>query len=500
LGSEDAFRMAVMGVTTPLAAAMVGYLKKQQDKQEMELAAQAELLELAQEAIIVRDMHGRVTYWNHGAEDLYQWSAGDAVGRDLDDMLETTYPIAAGAVRAAILAQGHWAGEIRQSRKGGDVLVLETHQALQLGLDGRPHRILVISRDITARRAAETAAREADQRFRALAEGSFEGIAIFEQGTIMLVNEALARLFRAEPYEFIGLQGDDLVVELQREMIRARIHGAESVPVEVVALRPDGSTFAAEVRFRDAVQDGTPVRFMAIRDITERKEAERLKNEILGMVSHDLRNPLAAIRMSLDVALAGKAHDGGPPPMVLETARRSCDRLIRLTTDLMDRQRIAEGIFALDIGACQADDIVEQAVAEVRPIADPRGISVDVDCDPFALRGDRERLVQVILNLLHNAIKFSPDGATVTLKGKADPLEVRFEVEDRGRGIPAEKREAVFERFQVVQAEDAKQFGGFGLGLPICRAVVERHGGRIWAERAEPEGSRFVIALPAGEV
>ena len=233
-----------------------------------------------------------------------------------------------------------------------------------------------------------------------------------------------------------------------------------------------------------------------------RREADRMKNEFVATVSHELRTPLTSIRGSLGLIEGGVA--GQVPLQVLELARiarANADRLIRLINDILDLDRMEAGRLELRVAALDPGDVVTTVLEELQPLAEPRGVKLVARIGRHdRVHGDRDRVLQVLTNLLSNAIRFSPDGGTVTVRVLPAATRgdgrgfLRFVVEDEGPGVPAADVERLFTKF--VQLGDARQRGGTGLGLAISRALVDQQGGAIGVESQEGEGARFWFELP----
>jgi signal transduction histidine kinase len=231
--------------------------------------------------------------------------------------------------------------------------------------------------------------------------------------------------------------------------------------------------------------------------ISERATLERLKDGFLGVVSHELRTPLTSIRGALGLLTGGLL--GPVPPerqRMLEIATLGAERLARLVDDLLDVERLESGHVTLDLQPCDATSLMEQALATVQVQAAQAGVALELEAVDAALLADPDRVIQVLTNLLNNAVKVSPRGGKVRLRATRVPEGLCFEVRDQGRGIPPDKLELVFDRFQQLDASDAREKGGAGLGLAICRGLVAQHGGRIWAENAPDQGAVFRFVLP----
>jgi signal transduction histidine kinase len=233
-------------------------------------------------------------------------------------------------------------------------------------------------------------------------------------------------------------------------------------------------------------------------DISRQREMERLKNEFTSVVSHELRTPLTSIRGSLGL-MAGGALGEMPPQAqrMLDIAVRNTDRLIRLINDILDLERIESGEVALALRSCVAGDVVAEAVRGLEGMARDAGVRVEAAGSAIAVTADPDRLVQTLTNLIGNAIKFSAPGTRVRASVEGADGEALFRVEDQGRGIPPDKLDSIFGAFEQVDASDSREQDGTGLGLAISRMIVERHGGRIWAESTLGAGSTFAFTIPA---
>ncbi len=268
--------------------------------------------------------------------------------------------------------------------------------------------------------------------------------------------------------------------------------------VEDIYRDANGRPIAVEVTVSPLTDDaGVRGAVVVFRDVTQRREVDQLKNEFVSMVSHELRTPLTAIRGSLGLLAGGALGElSSPATRMVEIAMDSSRRLTRLIDQILDLERIESGTVPLEIGNYDAGDLIDAAVDQMNVIAEEAGVSIRITGRDGSVITDADRVVQTLLNLLGNAVKFSPDGGTVAVASTVFDNNVEFRVEDRGRGIPPDKLETVFIRFQQVDSSDARDKGGTGLGLAISRSLVERLGGRIWAENRDGGGARFSFVLP----
>lgn len=235
--------------------------------------------------------------------------------------------------------------------------------------------------------------------------------------------------------------------------------------------------------------------------ISERSHIDTLKDEFISTVSHELRTPLTSIRGALGLLSSGVIGEVDSKALnLLRIATVNTDRLIRLISDILDIERMESGRAALQIRRCSLRDLCQQAIDTMTPMADANGIKLELEVLPTAeslfFDADPDRILQVITNLLSNAIKFSAAGTTVRIETEPMPDSLVLRVCDEGRGIPADKLDAIFERFHQVEPSDARQKGGTGLGLSICRSIVQQHSGSIWAQRNTGPGTTFYVMLP----
>ena len=232
-------------------------------------------------------------------------------------------------------------------------------------------------------------------------------------------------------------------------------------------------------------------------DISDRKAIEQMKSEFISIASHEMRTPLTSIHGVIKLLNAGRLGElSATGQQMLEMALRNSDRLVRLVNDILDIEKMESGRDRLEKQTCDSAELIQQAIDALRSMADEHQIILETNSPSIKLNADRERIVQTLTNLISNAIKFSAAGSKVWLTSTLQETEVLFSVKDRGRGIPEDKLETIFERFQQVDASDSRKKGGTGLGLAICRHIVEQHKGKIWVESVYGEGSTFYFSIP----
>ncbi len=393
--------------------------------------------------------------------------------------------------------------ETRYSHKFGHLVWILLSVSLVRSTNGLPLYFLAHIQDITNRKQTELALQESEERHRRLVELSPETIAVYSQGKFVYINPAGIRLLGASSLEAII---DKPILEIvhpkyrqtferQIKQVQAAKRAVELPALKLVQL--SGQVIDVEMNASSILYKGKPAVQVVLRDITERLEIERMKDEFISVISHELRTPLTSIRGSLGLLASGLLlAQPEKSQRMLEIAVSNTDRLIRLINEILDLDRISSGTENMEKQACNAADLMQQAVDEMQSMAEKNTITLCFSPLKALLWADRDRIIQVLTNLLSNAIKFSSPGTKVWLTAQKQGQEVVFQVTDQGRGIPADKIESIFERFQQVDASDSRQKGGTGLGLAISRHIVQQHSGRIWVSSIVNQGSSFYFTLP----
>ena len=371
------------------------------------------------------------------------------------------------------------------------VLAADNH-ALRQGLEAR-----VADRTADLERLALHHQRILD----AVGEGIY---GVDADGRITFVNPAAAQLLGYAAQELLGRDAHTTFHKVDADPRGCQLDEALGSG-EVVRrsdesyLRRDGTPFPVEITAapqHDA--DAVTGAVVVFSDISARQAVDRMKQEFISVVSHELRTPLTSIRGSLGL-LAGGAVDGLPPhaSRMVQIALDNSDRLTRLINDILDVERIESGELPLEFAVHTSADLVATAVTALRPAAEAAGVTLVAGAATGRVHADADRIVQALTNLVGNAVKFSAPGHHVTVAAELAAAHITFSVADQGRGIPADKLESIFTRFQQVDSSDAREKGGTGLGLAITRSIVDRHGGRIWAESELGRGAVFRFTLPA---
>ncbi|GBD12481.1 Alkaline phosphatase synthesis sensor protein PhoR [bacterium HR24] len=236
---------------------------------------------------------------------------------------------------------------------------------------------------------------------------------------------------------------------------------------------------------------------VALRDLTETRRVDQVRRDFVANVSHELRTPLAALRSALETLRAGAMDDPQARELFLTRAEAEAERLTRLVEELLELSRLEAGVGLTASAPVDVGQVLLRAVERMEPQARRAGLDLELKLPPSlpSVLGDAERLERAVVNLLDNAIKFTPPGGSVTVMANAAEEGVLVMVQDTGIGIDERDLPRIFERFY--KADRSRHQPGAGLGLAIVRHIVEAHGGRVWAQSTPGEGSTFAILLPS---
>ncbi len=362
--------------------------------------------------------------------------------------------------------------------------------------------------ELTEREQAEEALRESEARMRAIVDTAVDGIiTIDERRIVQSFNSAASQIFGYAPDEVIGQNVNMLMPEPYHSKhdgyvgnyLRTGVKKVIGIGREVVGQRKDGTTFPMDLAVSE-VQLGDRRLFTGtVRDITERKEIERMKNEFVSTVSHELRTPLTSIHGSLGLIIGGAAGElPAQAKGLLDIAYNNSDRLVRLINDILDIEKIESGKMEFHFAPLKLMPLVEEAIEDNRAYAEQFGVKFVLEntLPDVKVNADSDRLIQVFTNLLSNATKFSPSNGTVEISVSRHNKIIRVSITDRGPGIPEEFRSRIFQKFAQADSSDTRQKGGTGLGLSITKAIVEKHDGQIGFETETNVGTTFYFDLP----
>jgi two-component system sensor histidine kinase VicK len=405
-----------------------------------------------------------------------------------------------------------------------------------------------LQQEIQERKQIEMALRQSEEQLRLITNNLPVLIAYVDcQQRYRFNNQAYEYWLGQTPEAIQGISMQTLMGTVYYRTIQTHIETALAgtpVTYESELTFKDGRNHSVSVTYiphiegpqmQDLPMDGPPIKaggneqrhapvkgfFALTMDVSDRKAIERMKDEFIAVVSHELRTPLTSLHGSLKLIATGRlGHLSAEGQQMLDVADENTDRLVRLVNNVLDLQRIESGEVTMDAHRCDAADLIVQAAESMQAIARQQDVHIGTQLDSMAIWADPDYIVQTLTNLIGNAIKFSTPGNGINLSVQpyfepdaqstlppqlsnasfhhrpAFPAMALFCVQDQGQGIPSDKLSSIFERFQQVDSSDSRKKGGTGLGLTICRKIVEQHGGQIWAESQMGVGSCFYFTVP----
>jgi PAS domain S-box-containing protein len=312
---------------------------------------------------------------------------------------------------------------------------------------------------------------------------------------IVAINPASLMQIGYAPVSIMGRPMDRIlpeeeIIKLDQTLKRAREeHSAISTDL-IIKTMPG---VLKDFRWTCEWSESAGLYYCVARDVSSEKQLERVKQEFFSMVSHDLRTPITAVR-----AFMTHLEEGGPYGTLSDKGKRhligveeNLDRMIRLTTDLLDLDKLEGGQMQLEQDTLRVQDLVTSSVDSVRQLAEQKRITLVAAETDLLAYGDLHRLAQVLVNLLSNAIKFSPEDSSVEINVINLRHQIEIQVVDHGRGIPAALQDIIFERYKQVEVADHKVKKGSGLGLAIAKAFIDAHNGQIGVSSEEGKGTKF---------
>lgn len=448
--------------------------------------------------------------WSRGLYRLFGMEPGDG-DESVEVFLMALHPDDRARIAEILAGVAEGDGILdfvcRSSRADGTPLIIQCRGEV-LDEPGAVRVIVGSLLDITEQHAALAAEQWSQELARRVLESAGEAYVQFStEGLVTEWNVQAERTFGWTRSEAIGRPlAARVAAPAERDSIE-RLLGLHSDPDSLEQLadhfdhlmvHSSGRGFPAEVTVWTTEDGSERVFSCVIRDVSERRAAERAKNEFVAVVGHELRTPLTSIHGALGLLRAGLLGDlNTRGQQMVDIAAHNTERLVRLINDILDIERLDSGKVALKMQACDVAALAGRSLEVMRAMADGAGVRLTLEAQPSVYTVDPDRIEQALTNLLSNAIKFSPADAEVRLVVRPDPGSLLIQVVDQGRGIPAEDLERIFDRFQQVDGSDAREKGGTGLGLAICRSIAEQHGGRIWAESTRGCGAILTMRLPS---
>jgi len=459
-------------------------------------------------------MDGRLTSLNSFTAETLGYRTEALTGRSVTELMDADGAASFKECLHMLETQDEWQGALPIRRSDG-VYRRIAFRSRRMQLPGERPFVLNHGMDVTEQHHAEEALHLATRQREMILESVGDGICGIDlEGRLTFINEAGARALGRRPEELVGRDVHDMIqhshpdgtpYSRMNNPILQALKRSEQIRVrDEVFWRRDGTAIPVEYSASPLLEAGrVSGMVVAFQDVSERRRLERMKDEFLSTVGHELRTPLTSLRASLGL-LSSSSLEKRPEKQrqMVQMAIGNCERLTRLVNDILDFDSVEKGRLGLNRQPIQAAILLRRAAEASDGEAREAHISFEIDAAPAPVLVDGGRIVRVLHELVVNAIKFSAPETTIRLSAQpeGDLLgsgEMRFAIEDQGRGIAADKLERIFERFEQGDASDTRQMGGTGLGLALCRSIVEQHGGRIWAESEVGKGTRILFTVPA---
>ncbi|WP_099068084.1 PAS domain S-box protein [Nostoc linckia] len=496
-----------------------------------------DMLNHSSDAIIVRDMTNKILYWNQGAQRLYGWTREEVKGQHIHTLIKKTFPRPKEAIIAELLQQGNWEGEVQHLSRNDRLIMVQSRWTLQRSISGEPCAVLEINTDITARKQAEIALRQLNQELEArvaertaalentLAEAQglnaildnlADGLLVTDiTGQITHFNRAFLAMYGLTVNALKGDYRELAIFGLADLVEKTQSHPSDVFAAEVALAKERIGQVVATAIFKRTAENEPQACFgsaLLIRDVTAEKEIDKMKTDFISTVSHELRTPLTSVLGFASIIKEKLESDVFPilaneDRKLQKTIKRvgdnlkiivsEAERLTSLINDVLDIAKMEAGKVEWQMQPLDLTELLDWATTSTAALFETNGLKLITDIEPELPQviGDRNRLLQVLINLISNAIKFTESGSiTCCINQQNDAICIS--VIDTGVGIAPEDQPKVFEKFRQVGDTLTDKPKGTGLGLPICKQIVEHHGGRIWVESELGQGSTFSFIIP----
>ncbi|HTN44585.1 MAG TPA: phosphate regulon sensor histidine kinase PhoR [Nitrospiria bacterium] len=334
-------------------------------------------------------------------------------------------------------------------------------------------------------------------RLHAVLSSMVEGVLVLDrERKILLMNAAIARMFGLENSAVLGRP----LIEVFRhrplhQLVQRALESGADQSEEIVMSIPEERVFAVQTSISEK---GGVAAVLVFHDVSNLKRLERIRKDFVANVSHELRTPLTSIKGYIEALIDGAKDDPRKRDEFLEIIQKHSDQLNALLADLLQLSTIESGQYQWRRGTIAVSNLIDKAVDMLQPQAEKMGQAISVVSAEGggSVIGDADKLTQVMINLIDNAIKYTPRGGRITVEARPRDDTVEIAVSDSGIGIPSREIPRIFERFYRVDRGRSREMGGTGLGLSIVKHIVEAHGGKVSVESQVGKGSRFVVTLP----
>lgn len=470
---------------------------------ERRLSQLAAIVESSHDAIISRDLQGKILTWNNGAEKLFGYTSDEVIGKHITLTIppHLQEEVVSEKTLTNLKKEKLTFDTVRKKKDGSHIAVSVTVSPLKNN-KGKITGVSIIARDITTRKKMD----ETLSEMAAIVASSDDAIIrrTFD-GIITHWNQGAMNLYGYTAREAIGKHISMLVPKEKTpdiDHIHQQLAKGEHIKhFETVRVRKDKTLIDVSISLSPVVDaTGKVIAISTIgRDITERKTIERYKDEFLGIASHELKTPVTSIKAYTQLLHKRfiQGEDGGSAELVRKMDQQ-LTKLNDLISDLLDVTKIERGKIQFGNAYFDINELIHEISEEMQRTTETHTFKKELT-KTKTIFGDRNRVGQVIANLLSNAVKYSPKAKEVLIKSFEERNIITVCVTDHGVGIPKEKKDFVFDRFYRVRGAKEDTFPGLGLGLYISKQIIERQGGKIWVEKSSKYGTTFCFTLPTGK-
>ncbi|MEZ4600333.1 MAG: PAS domain S-box protein [Syntrophotaleaceae bacterium] len=479
---------------------IVGFLKdiSSHRQRDEDLLSAKRALESSLNGIMLADTQGCLTYANSSFLKLFHYEEPDqVVGKPAAEFWEN--PRKAQAVFRLLRNSGEWSGQVAARRRDGSRLVVELSAHTVFDQNGSPIGYMASFIDITDHREAERERQESEKKYRLLFSSSSDALIICNavNGRILEVNPAALNQYGYGYDEFFQMDIFNLAEEPEESVLRLKkIQKCGQANFSLLRhRRRDGSCFEAEVSAATFKWKNCLLMACFIRDVSDRQRLERLKDDVLSAVSHEMRTPLTAI-LGYTEFMLNHDLDPGAGLQYLDIIRQQSERLRELIENHLNLQQLRAGFGIGLVRPVEVKPLLHSVIGGFRNSSEKHRILVECAADLSPVQADERQLHRALQNLLSNAIKYSPDGGDVILGAFQDGRNVTLYVRDEGIGIPHHAQDKIFDRYFRLCPAEGPTIGGTGLGLALVKEIVKACSGHLRVESSPGQGSTFYISLP----